>query len=454
MSDATLPTDDGTTSDATRRRTIIRLGIVFGGLYFIQGILEPQEGMIYQPLMAMLTVLGLTTEGRGVFMSWVGFPWSFKPIYGLLSDFLPIAGYRRRSWLLLTGGAAVLGYGVTAFFPAARTSTLVLLCCFATANLALAFTDVIVDAAMVETGQPLGITGRLQSIQWGCMYAAVALAKLAGGYLTTPNGQELALLLCTAIGCGTLALTLWGVREPRYAIPPQDLGSALRAFGRAFQSPVILLGGGFLFLLNFNPFTGEVLNAYETNELKFSPETIGHLSSLQAWAQMGASFLYATYCTRIRFPWLVHASVAFGILPTVGYWGLHGTTAAVPIFLLTGFAYQTATMIQLDLAARVCPPQIAGTMFALLMALSNSGISASSYFGGWWYDALTRRHGTHVAFDLLVAIGAGFTATCWVLVPGMLRIAARHDAAHAVSGAAAALQGSRQDPSPTDGNPI
>lgn len=404
---------------------------MFGGLYFIQGILEPQEGMIYQPLMAVLTALGLTTEARGVFMSWVGVPWSFKPIYGLLSDFVPIAGYRRRSWLLLTGAVAVLGYGVLAFVPDARHATLVLLCCFVTANLALAFTDVIVDAAMVETGQPLGITGRLQSIQWGCMYAAVALAKLAGGYLTTPDGQQIAFVLCAVIGCGTLALTLWGVREPRYAIPSQDLGSALRAFGRAFQSPVILLGGGFLFLLNFNPFTGEVLNAYETNELKFSPETIGHLSSLQAWAQMGASFLYAAYCTRIRFSWLVHASVALGILSTVGYWGLHGASSAVPIFLLTGFAYQTATMIQLDLAARVCPPQIAGTMFALLMALSNSGISASSYFGGWWYDALTARYGPQIAFDLLVTVGAGFTAMCWLPVPWMLRIAARHDAAQA-----------------------
>lgn len=425
------------TDAAHHRRTAVRLGILFGGLYFIQGIVEPQSGVIYQPLLALLTAAGFSTEARGVFMSHIGLPWSFKPVFGLLSDFVPIAGYRRRSWLVLSGALTALGYGVLAIFPAARASYGGLLAAMFVANLAVAFTDVVVDATMVEAGQPLGMTGRLQSIQWGCMSGAIALAKLAGGYVAEPEWRHLGFVLCAVISCGTIVLTLWGVPEKRDAIPTQDAGSAIRSFGRAFRSPVILLGGAFLLLLNFNPFSGEVINAYETDVLQFDKPLIGRLDSASAWSQMAASFLYATYCTRVRFSVLVHASVLLGILSNLGYWWLQDSSSAVPIFLFTGFVYQTATMIQLDLAARVCPPQIAGTMFALLMALSNTGITLSSYFGGGWYDGLRANYGDRTAFHLLVAIGACFTAGCWVLVPWMLRLAAKHDAERASAESAA-----------------
>jgi hypothetical protein len=61
-------------------------------------------------------------------------------------------------------------------------------------------------------------------------------------------------------------------------------------------------------------------------------------------------------------------------------------------------------------------------MFALLMAISNTGMSAGAYFGGAWYESLSLQLGSpHAAFDALVLIGTGFTAACWLLVPLMKR---------------------------------
>lgn len=78
-------------------------------------------------------------------------------------------------------------------------------------------------------------------------------------------------------------------------------------------------------------------------------------------------------------------------------------------------------MIQLDPAARIVPTQSAATLFALLMAVSNTGVTVAFWVGGWWYDSLTAHFGgnRHAAFDALVAIGAAFTAGCWLLVPVM-----------------------------------
>ena len=54
----------------------------------------------------------------------------------------------------------------------------------------------------------------------------------------------------------------------------------------------------------------------------------------------------------------------------------------------------TATLIQIDLAARTCPPETAGTVFALLMALENLSASASTWLGGVLYDEGKERWGS------------------------------------------------------------
>ena len=125
---------------------------------------------------------------------------------------------------------------------------------------------------------------------------------------------------------------------------------------------------------------------------------------------------------RIPFGWLIHGSIVAGILSTLCYWPMHDATTAVLASIVFGLTYQTATLIQLDLAARICPTESAGTIFALLMAISNTGISASYGVGGLTYDWLASADmlgSRHAAFDALVAIGAASTAGCWLLVPVM-----------------------------------
>jgi len=118
---------------------------------------------------------------------------------------------------------------------------------------------------------------------------------------------------------------------------------------------------------------------------------------------------------------LIHASIVAGIASTLCYWLLHDAPTAVAASFIYGLAWQIGLLVQLDLAGRICPTESAGTMFALLMAVSNSGQSAGIYLGGGWYDHLTAHfHGDrHLAFYTLVAIGAAFTAGCWAVVPAM-----------------------------------
>jgi hypothetical protein len=81
---------------------VAAIATLFGMLYFVQGISEPTEGLIAQPTRSLLRNWGYNTESVGSFMAVLALPWAIKPLYGLLTDFVPLFGTRRRSWLLIT----------------------------------------------------------------------------------------------------------------------------------------------------------------------------------------------------------------------------------------------------------------------------------------------------------------------------------------------------------------
>lgn len=80
--------------------------------------------------------------------------------------------------------------------------------------------------------------------------------------------------------------------------------------------------------------------------------------------------------------------------------------------VIVGFRYLTGTMVQFDLAARVCPISVPNTLFATLIALTNVSMSLSTALGGWFYDLWEDRWGASAAFNLLVIAGALSTCLC------------------------------------------
>ncbi len=144
-----------------------RLGLLFGVVYFAQG-------MWYLPNQALTILLkdrGLSAGQVADFFLLATIPWLIKPAYGLLSDFVPLFGWRRKSYFLLaTALASGAGFALAAdcaSIPTGRPRS-----CFTLMGLGLAFTDVLTDALMVEKGRPLGLTGAFQAVQWAAIYTA------------------------------------------------------------------------------------------------------------------------------------------------------------------------------------------------------------------------------------------------------------------------------------------
>ena len=154
---------------------------LFGALYFTQGVSEPTEGLVVQPTRWLLKSWGETNEQITSFAAWITLPWLFKPLYGLIADFLPLGRNRRKNYLILTTAVACLGFLGLYFYPPGPKAESWLFWALFVPTVAVAFTDVVVDALMIAVGQPRGITGHLQAIQWTAIWAATILNGELGG---------------------------------------------------------------------------------------------------------------------------------------------------------------------------------------------------------------------------------------------------------------------------------
>ncbi len=394
----------------------------------MQGICDPTEGLLAQPVRSLLKSWDWNTQQITSFAGLLGLPWAIKPLYGLLTDFVPIAGYRRKVYLVCASGATAACLIALAVYLPSSDDARWLFWLLLAGCVGVTFSDVVVDALMVETAQPRGLTGRFQAVQWGALYGAGILTATLGGYLSQHHRQRAGFVIVGSMALVTTLLAYFAVREerlpahggqgPRRSAP---LGSAVQSLSEALRTPGILAVGGFLFLWTFNPFSSAVLYMHMTSVMKFNEQFFGNTEALSSVAQMIASVAYGFYCRRLKTATLIHLSIFLGVVSTLGYWGMTGHRSALIVGMGVGFTSATAVMIQLDLAARICPPRTAGTVFALLMALSNMGVSASTVLGGYWYDAWSRQFGHVAAFNLLVGVGATFTAACWLLMPALKR---------------------------------
>jgi MFS-type transporter involved in bile tolerance (Atg22 family) len=227
-------------------------------LYFVQGIVEPTDGLLSQPTKSLLRQWEHSAASAAWFAAILSLPWTIKPLYGLLTDFVPLGGSRRRNYLLLSTVVAFVGMTTIYFLPLQPSLAAPLVVLLLVPAIAIAFSDVVVDALMVEVGQPRGLTGQLQSIQWACMYAATIFTGVVGGALSQSKMQQLGFLIAGLACCASLIATWFLVADPplptntgAVSAPPGNhakAASALSELWQTFRQADILVIGAFLFL--------------------------------------------------------------------------------------------------------------------------------------------------------------------------------------------------------------
>ncbi len=407
-------------SPGISRRGAAGLGLLFGALAFCQGVADPSDGLIAQPSWSLLERWGHGPGDLGAFSMAVGLVWVLKPAFGLLTDFVPLFGRKRRNYLILAGALAAVSMFGPAILPPPSTPTsrfAWLLGWLAAATVAWSFADVVADALLIDRGRNSGLVGRFQAAQWAAAYLAGIVAGFGGGWLSKGAREPLGFGVCGLAALGTMLLAIFAVREPRLSNSSLPTGEAALALARAVRSPKLLGAGAFLFLWNFNPFSSVVFYSHATRTLGLDEDFFGVTKSVMAVGSILGCLAYLGLARWVAAPALVRVSIVLGVASTLAFAGVSGRGSAVAASLVVGIIYMLATLIQLDLAARACPPEAAGTSFALLMTLENLAGSLSTGLGGWAYEKGCERWGMMTSFSLLVLIGAAFTASSWLLLP-------------------------------------
>lgn len=372
---------------------IRKWSVFFSIAYAVQGFAQTST-LLYQPIQYFFKAGHGYTAGQlaGVTF-WVTFPWYIKPVYGLLSDFIPFLGYRRRSYLivscLLSFFAFAMVLGVSDPVPIIVAMIMTAVC--------TAFGDVMVDALMVEKGQASGRIKLFQGLQWTTISAIGILAAIGGGQLAEYAqriGKPVAGVhvgaVIAMVGPAMLLVATWFVvRERKQTLDTEGLRRARAGFVQAIKSRPLLGVVLFVCLFWFQPGLISAMYLFCTEDLNISESFYGGAG---AWAQggylVGALLFLTLLGPLLSVRKLAMLSIVIYAGSTFAYLWLVGPKSLVALSIVFGVCYMISNLTLLTLAAQVCPKNVEAFVFAFLMGLFNFTKQGSEWIGGRIYDKL------------------------------------------------------------------
>ncbi|BAU43756.1 folate/biopterin family MFS transporter [Leptolyngbya sp. O-77] len=357
-------------------------------VYFVQGIL----GLARLAVSFFLKDdLALSPAQVSALLGVAAIPWMIKPLFGFMSDGLPIFGYRRRPYLVLSGVLGALAWvAMATVVHTAWAATLAI----ALSSLAIAVSDVIVDSLVVERArlESSKASGSLQSICWG----ASALGGLITAYLSGFLLERFSVQTVFAITATfpLIVSLVAGLIAESPITQPTDwsvIRSQVKDLRSAISQKSIWLPTAFLFLWQATPTAESAFFFFTTNDLGFTPEFLGRVRLVTSLASLLGIWMFQRFFRtvpfRTFFGWTIVVSTLLGmtmlilVTHTNRAIGIDDHWFSLGDSLILTVMGQIAYMPVLILAARLCPPGIEATLFALLMSVTNLAALVSYELG-------------------------------------------------------------------------
>lgn len=422
-------------------RTLRRFKWVIGTPYFVQGT----SNLAYVPILYFIKfTLGMGDAGGQLFDALRTSGWLVKPVWGLLSDRIPLFGYHRKSWYVLMAFLALVFWTLSALLALVgiRMPGVYLL----TFNLAFstyAFVDVVCDALMVKEGRRLQRVSAFVNFQWTVLAIANAAAVLLGGWFQqkVAAGDYAVWMIFLATGIPPLLTAVVGLRYiEEDAVPKHHRSRSIRASVWAKvrkavrwsmkklqtlprtlgdlrrRNPVIWILVLFLFFWKFSPSIGFIERSYLIDERGFDPFSFGVILGVGSLTFLASILTYTwvvNHFPSITWYHYLYVMVALGVVsfplsfylyldPTHPWWRLFefvlpdslnplpGWNRYQWFRLITqtilGFASIPAFIIPLTIAGQTVQVQHAGVSYAFLMSLSNVTDTFEGVAGAGLYE--------------------------------------------------------------------
>ncbi len=368
-------------------------------VYFVQGIL----GLARLAVSFFLKDdIGLNPAEVAALTGIASIPWVIKPVFGFISDGVPLFGFRRRPYLILSGLLGSLSWlALATLVDTPITATIAI---FMT-SFAVAISDVIVDSLVVTRArkESLEAVGSLQSLCWGFSALGGLITAYLSGWLLERFTVS-TIFGITATFPLIVSAVAWLIHEEKVSAvssssqADQALGDSTLGFKNqvsqlwgALQQKSIWLPVLFLFIWQATPNSESAFFFFSTNDLGFQPEFLGRLRLVTSIASLIGIFVFQKYLKDVSFRkvlvWstIIAATLGMTTLLLVTHanrsLGIDDRLFSLGDSLILTVMGQITWMPVLVLSARLCPKGVEATLFALLMSVWNLSLLLSNEIG-------------------------------------------------------------------------
>ena len=393
--------------------TASRLMWFFAFVYVAEGLAQV-SGLLKQPLNFFL-YKGLHWDSAmvGSYMLILGVPWMVKPLYGLVSDCVPLFGYRRKSYLFLVNLAATAALLTMTWLGDPHV---IIYALFVIVS-AMAVSSALCGGLLVEHGKHSGLASKFCSQQTLWVNLANIAAALAGGWLCSSYAPVGALHHAAFIAMFAplivVASTWYLVEEEKTRADLNQLKLGLKSIYETVRSRSTWGIAAFLMLWSFNPGFGAPLYAHMTNTLGYQQSFIGTLSVIYAAGAATGGLLYMKWLSpRFSVKQLACVLIVGGALMQALFVFMGSVESAMALNFMEGLMTSMALLNAHVIAANRCPDHAEGFMYGILLSAANVSFSASQAVGGYLYDTTF-----HKDIVPLILVSAGLTLCCVCLLP-------------------------------------
>uniref|UniRef100_A0A7N0SV76 Folate-biopterin transporter 2 n=1 Tax=Kalanchoe fedtschenkoi TaxID=63787 RepID=A0A7N0SV76_KALFE len=326
-------------------------------------------------------------------------PWIVKPLWGLLTDVLPIVGYRRRPYFIFAGMFGALSTLVLATHD--NLHKVLAIACLTAGSAGVAIADVTIDACVAQNSiaHP-SLASDLQSLcALSSSIGALVGFSFSGVFvdLIGPKGV-FGLLVLPAGLVFLLGLSLNEPHIPDFTYRQVNVKflNASRSMWTTLKCPAVWRPCLYMYLslaLSLNVHEGLFYWYTDKNAgPAFSQEAVGYISSIGSVGSLLGAVLYQyglkDHPFREMLFWTQLLYGLSGMLDLILVLRLN-LRLGLPDYLFIVMDESVSQLIGrlkwmplLVLSTKLCPPGIEGTFFALLMSIDNAGLLSSSWGGG------------------------------------------------------------------------
>ena len=287
---------------------------------------------------------------------------------------------------------------------------------------------------MISIGRHFALIGTLQGIQQTSAKLASTISQIPAGILasysvaspSTSNSSNATMettlgkdhnpnkyIFLIAAFCPIVLFlaTLVSVRERRRKFNKNNFAQTWSSLAGIFRYKRFWLITSFLFIYSASPQVKTALFYYQRDILHFDPFYVSVLNTLYNGCGIFSALLYLSVFSHHPTKRVLRIAIVMRIFAMASYLFAVDRVTSACVAVFTGLCSEITNLALLHLAAKSCPQNVEGTLFALFVSCVNFGAAAGDWLGSMIYERIG-----FIALIIITIIWTGSTilATCHI----------------------------------------